>query len=133
MAEEPQLESRTKLPTEVEDEDPFLAIAEIKLSLRQCLTLAMSTAAWFILSQLTGSVLPISSAFSMILWSWLLIGGVFLTFAKKDGRPYEEYLTQVIQFRLSDRHYILKSPDNAGNIEDADWDELEDEDAGYWT
>jgi len=58
----------------------------------------------------------------------MLLSGIFLTFIKKDGRPYEEYLSQWIQFRMSDRHYILRdSKRDLGSIEDANWDEIEEE------
>jgi hypothetical protein len=50
-----------------------------------------------------------------------------MTFIKKDGRPYEEYLTQKILFLISERHFILRDPRaEYGQIEDADWEEISD-------
>lgn len=126
MSEEPQQSSRTGLPTEVDSEDPMLMLGELKFSLRQMLTLAFAAAIWFGFFQITAWILPISDTFAGLLWSWIIIGGVFLALKKKDGRPYEEYLSDKINFLISEREYIMKDK-KAGETSVA-WDDLDDDD-----
>lgn len=120
-------EIRTRLPTSLDDEDPFLSISEIKLSLRQMLTIVLGFLIWWLLQSATVAILPISPFFGYLLWSWILLGALFMAIIKKDGRPYEEYLSKKIVFLLSDRYFILKDPKSkSGSIDDANWDDLED-------
>jgi hypothetical protein len=122
-----EYDSRTRLPTALDEEDPFLSLAEIKLSLRQMLTIMLGGFSWWIAEMLTSTILPISGLFSGLLWSWLVVAGIYMAIRKKDGRPYEEYLSKKIVFLISDRHFILKDPKAShGLIEDADWEEIED-------
>jgi hypothetical protein len=121
MADSEEFSSRTKLPTEVDGEDPMLMIGEFRLSLRQMLTIAFAFAAWFAILNITITIFPISTVFSGLLWSWILLIGVFLALKKKDGRPYEEYLSEKLQFLISDREYILK--DSRAGDSEVDWDQ----------
>lgn len=127
MSDEPQLESRTKLPTELDQEDPLIIIAEFRMSLRQVLTLAMGLALFMIAWNVTGMIIPFASIFGALVWSWIPLGAIFLTFVKKDGEPYEEYLSQKLEFWLSDRNFINIDTRNEGDIADADWEEIEDD------
>jgi hypothetical protein len=122
-------EQRTKLPTNLDDEDPFLSIAEIKLSLRQMLTILLGVLLWYFAIKVTQTLLPISSIFAGILWFWLIVAALFLALYKKDGRPYEEYLTHRLMFLISDRHFILKDKrrkEDEASIDTIDWDDLDD-------
>ena len=128
------LSQRTRLPTEVDDEDPMLMIGEMKFSFRQMLTIAFAVAAWFLVMQLTLMILPISGIFAGILWSWILLVGLFLALKKKDGRPYEEYLSDKIQFLIGEKEYVLKDP-RADDV-DVGWDQpLTESEANqlYWS
>lgn len=124
---EPQ--QKTRLPANLDEEDPFLSIAEIKLSLRQMLTIMFSLMIWYAVGQATIMVLPISFFLASILWSWIIFAGLFFALFKKDGRPYEEYLSQKMVFLVSERYFILKDSrahhDSRG-IDDVDWDEVDD-------
>lgn len=132
MDEQPE-PTRTKLPTELDVEQPFLAMAEVKLSLRQMLTMVSAMAVWFLCLKITAWILPISGLFAGLIWSWLIIAGVFFALVQKDGVPYEEYLARKVVFLISDRHYILKGSDTDGpGIEDADWEEAEDTHFSAW-
>lgn len=120
---------RTKLPTELDEEQPFLSIAEVKLSLRQMLTLVIGFASWMTAAAVTGSILSISPVFAGLIWSWIVIVAIFFTFAKKDGLTYEEYLAQRLVFLISDRKFVLKDDkDDAPpiNVDEADWQAIED-------
>jgi hypothetical protein len=121
MADNEEFSSRTKLPTEVDGEDPMLMVGEFRLSLRQMLTIAIAFGAWFAILNMTTTIIPISTIFAGLLWSWVLLFGIFLALKKKDGRPYEEYLSEKIQFLISDREYILK--DSRAGKSDVDWDQ----------
>ena len=119
---------RTRLPASLDEEDPFLSIAEIKLSLRQMLTLMISMMVWVFVSKITIMFIPIGFV-AYILWFWIIITGVFFALYKKDGRPYEEYLSQKMVFLVSERYFILKdsraSKDKRG-VDEIDWDEVGD-------
>jgi hypothetical protein len=118
---------RTKLPTELDEEQPFLSIAEVKLSLRQMLTMVSGAALWFTALSITANIFSISQIFAGLVWSWILLGAFFFALAKKDGLPYEEYLAQRIVFLISDRQFVLKDeePNNIA-VDEADWDAIED-------
>jgi PrgI family protein len=114
---------RVKVPTSLNEEDPFLSMAEIKLSLRQLLTILLTGLAWMLLTQLTQFLLPVNAIFAAIIWSWTIFAGLFLTFWKKDGRPYEEYLS---------KYYDQQDPlAKYGNVEDADWSEINERENSY--
>lgn len=118
---------RTKLPTELDEEQPFLSISELKLSLRQMLTVVAGAMLWFMMLSITASIFSIDEIFSGIVWSWVLFGGIFFALAKKDGLPYEEYLAQRIVFLISDRHFVLRDEEPTDvSVEEADWDAIED-------
>ena len=122
-------EGKTRIPANLNEEDPFLSLAELKLSLRQLLTIILSGMVWMLVTQGTTWILPVNSIFAGLIWSWILIGGLFLAIWKKDGRPYEEHLSNKIVFFISDRHFIQKDPKaKDGSIEDADWEEVDDDD-----
>ena len=125
-----QLMGKTRIPTHMDDEDPFLPIfAELKLSLRQALTIALALFIWAIISKFTTYIIPLSIIFALLIWSWILIAGLVLTFVKKDGRPYEEYLSHKLAFMLSSKTFIQKDPHaKYGNVEDATWEEIDDDD-----
>jgi len=119
---------KTRIPTSLDEEDPFLSLSMLKLSLRQMLTILLSGMVWIILVKLTTFIVPISNIFGALIWSWVLIGGLFLAFWKKDGRPYEEYLSHKIVFMISSKTFIQKDPNaKYGSVEDADWEDLDDE------
>lgn len=121
-------DERTRIPMHVESEDPFLSVAELKVSLRQMLTLFMSLIPWWIAAKITVAFLPVGFMFAGILWSWVILGGVLLAFKKKDGVPYEQYLSERIVFAISTRHFIARDPSASkrDRIEDADWEELDE-------
>jgi hypothetical protein len=124
------VDEKTRIPTSLDEEDPFLKIAEISLSLRQLLTIILTAAVWMVLIQLTILIVPVTEIFAGIIWSWLLLGGLFLALVKKDGRPYEEYLSHRVVYHISNKTFIQKDPNaKYGSVEDADWEEL-DEDYG---
>jgi hypothetical protein len=134
MAEIEQEENvRTRLPTETDVEQPFFSIAELKLSLRQILTIALALMVWFMMLRLTvflGGLFAftISPFLAGVLWSWIVVLGIFFAMYKKNGMPYEEYLAQRIVFLISDRHFIFKD-DEIEETQDAseiDWDDFDD-------
>lgn len=123
-----ELDNKTRIPANLDEEDPFLSLAEIKLSLRQLLTVLFSGMFWLLLTQGTTWILPVNVVFAGLIWSWVIFGGLFLTIWKKDGRPYEEYLSNKIVYRISDKYFIQKDPKaKYGSVEDADWEEVDDD------
>lgn len=123
---EREFSPRTKLPQELDEEQPFLSISELKLSLRQMLTLVTGATIWFTLLSLTSSLFGLSSVFSGIVWSWVLILTIFFAIAKKDGLPYEEYVAQRIIFLISDRQFILRDEKTINQeVDETDWNRIE--------
>jgi hypothetical protein len=86
----------------------------------------MSCFLWFVLFRITTYIIPINGLFSGLLWSWVIIIGLFMTFVKKDGEPYEEYLTGKIQFLLAERKFGIVDDQEQEEIEDADWSDIDD-------
>lgn len=124
---EQEVSPRTKLPQEMDEEQPFLSISEVKLSLRQMLTLVTGGTIWFAALSITGSLFGLSSVFAGIIWSWIIGLTIFFAIAKKDGMPYEEYLAQRIVFLISDRKFILRDDERVKTeIDETDWDRIED-------
>ena len=103
-------------------------MAEIKLSLRQLLTILLALFLWLLLMQMTTWIFPVTTLFAAIIWSWVILGGFFLALVRKDGRPYEEYLSHRIVFLISAKTFIQRDPKaKYGSVEDADWEELDDD------
>lgn len=131
MSEEPRSQL-TRLPTEVENDSPFLVFGNFNMGLRQVLTIVFGLFIWFICVKVSGMVLPISGLILYIAWSWIILVSAFITFVKKDGEPYEEYITGKIQFLLSERSYgIVEDEDvtdeeqDMAAVEDQDWGDID--------
>lgn len=120
-------DQRTRLPIFIEQENPFLSVWELKVSLRQSLMVMFTFMAWFLLKTLLCAFLPIAPLFGFLLFIWLPLGGLFLAFKKKNGRPYEEHIANWLIFKTSDNDWINIDPDaEYGNISDVDWREIDD-------
>lgn len=120
----------TRLPTEMDDEDPFVQVGETTFSLRQLLTLMIAFGLWIACAKLFGMVLPISPAFIFVFFLWIPISGLLLAFVSKDGVSLEEYLNRRLVFMFSQRHFILidaedkRDPfDAAPEAAEMDWDD----------
>jgi hypothetical protein len=114
---------RTKLPTFVEQEDPFLKWEFLTLSMRQMLTILGGLVAWGFAKALTSTVLgvisiDVSGLFTGLIWSWLIVAALYLALRTVDGRPYEEYLTLKLLFLTEPRHYVLKHERALPTVED---------------
>lgn len=119
---------KTRIPAELDTEDPFLSVAELKLSLRQGLTILMTLFLWFMIMQLTVFLLPVSTIFAGVIWSWIVISGLFLALVKKDGRPYEEHLSNRIVYLLSSKTFVQRDPKvSNSSVEEAIWREIDEE------
>jgi hypothetical protein len=84
-----------------DEEDPFLSLSVLRLSLRQLLVIVLSGVVWVFCLKTTVTIAPISNILSGLIWSWIVLFGVVLAFRQKDGRPYEEYLAQRVIFIIS--------------------------------
>jgi hypothetical protein len=116
--------TKTRLPADIDEEDPFLVLAELKLSLRQMLMIMFSLVGWFLLMTLTADVLPIPKLLAGVMWSWVLIGGIVFALLKKNGRPLEFHFTDWVVFQISDHHWAaIEDRKLHGSIEEADWEE----------
>jgi len=125
MAEQAEAQ-RTPIPVIADGEDTFIPLWEYNISLRQTLTALGGIASYAFLIKLTSLILPISTVFAMILWSWVIIASLALAFIPKDGAPLEEYLSAKMQFLLSERKFILMdSKEDFFDIDATDWDEVE--------
>jgi hypothetical protein len=133
----------TKLPRYLDDEDAFLQLAEIQLSLRQMMTIVLGAVAWWLAGMLTGAVVGMVVQLPQpLLWamySWVILGALFLALKKKDVNrnglkvPYEEYLTKRLLFNMAPNEWVVKDArSDVGSIEDADWRDFEDDDTGGW-
>jgi hypothetical protein len=132
----------TRLPTYVDKPDPFLSIGEIKMSLKQMLTLVFGMITWFAACSVTawiiGFAVAVPTPLMWVMFSWIIAGTFVLVWRRKDLNGngirigYEEYLTKKLMFSASPSHYIVKdTKTSAGTIEDADWSSADDEFAGW--
>lgn len=117
----------TRLPSGLNEEDPFLVVSDFSLSLRKMLTLVFGGLAWWLGASVAGLVLA-------GLWAWLLtlpimIGSIVLGFVSRGGRPLEHWLVDKILFRLSPNQYTLYDPSatRADRVIDASFDDEGDE------
>lgn len=116
----------TRLPSGLNEEDPFLVVSDFSLSLRKVLTLVFGAVAWWLMATLLGF-------FMGGIWAWLItcpimIGAAILGFVSRGGRPLEHWLVEKILFQMSPRHYTLYDPDadeRHGAI-DASFDDWDD-------
>ena len=110
---------RTEVPIWVDSEDPLFVFYEISLSLRQLLLLLATGFAWIVPAMLTAAVVPfLPMLLSLLLWSWIFIGGLWLTFWRKQGLPVEYYVTDLVLFRFSEQKLYLPVDDSNGLLSD---------------
>jgi hypothetical protein len=106
---------RTNLPVHVDTEDPMIVFYELSLSMRQMLLLLATAFAWLMPSMLTAQILPfLPLPLSLIVYSWLLIGGLWLTFWRKQGLPVELYVSDMVLFKIAEQKLYLPEDDTNG-------------------
>ena len=125
--EEPPREKTRLVATTDEERGTIIDWEFVKLSIRQVLLLILTGGIWYGMAAATTALLSVSTIFSGLLWSWILIGGLYLALWKKDGRPVEYYLTDWLIFQISDRHFRPIDQSGGQSIDDADWEDIDDE------
>lgn len=121
-----QYDSRTRLPITVEEEDPFISVSELKISLRQTMMLFFGLFVWYVAVRITLGILPLWSIFGYVLWAWIPAGTIALAFGKRHGLPLEQYLAEKIIHKTRAGIYVPR--DDAaehGTVDDHFWDEDE--------
>jgi len=113
--------SRTpvRIPTSLNEEDAFLQVGPISLSLRQMITLLASLALWYVVGKFIGGIIG-SMTVAMLLGLPIPALGVLMSFKKVAGRPYEEHLADRLAFRISEREYLLTEQRSGASIEEDD-------------
>jgi hypothetical protein len=122
--------SATPMPAYVAQEDPLFVWQGFHASLRQMTTVLVGGLSWWMISQLTSWILPISMLFCMVLWIWLLIAALLLAFGKKQGMSLERYLGYWLTYKLMPQSYVPKGTqlDEQMQAEDASFRFIDDED-----
>lgn len=110
----------TRIPAELNDEDAFFSVGEIKFSLRQVLTLLLAAGGWYLIGGSLFGVLIHSRLLGLLLFSPLLVAGALLAFARKNGVTYEEWLSSLLLFRLESRRYSIVGQRRGREQEDVD-------------
>lgn len=125
MLEDGRYQTRTKMPTHVEDETPFIVWQELKLSLRQVLTLFLGLVIWYMAVKVTTTILPfLSGIFAYLMWSWIVIGAFALAFLKRHGMPMEQYLASKIAHSVSPQYYVpMDEAAEHGSIDETFWED----------
>lgn len=118
----------TRLPSGLNEEDPFLIISDFSLSLRKMLTLTFGALIWWLAASALGLVL--GGLLSWLLTAWLMVLAGVLTFVSRGGRPLEEWLVDKILFQIQPTRYTLRDPNaesgSGARVIDASFDD-EDE------
>jgi hypothetical protein len=115
---------RTKMPTYVESEPPFIVWQELKISLRQVLTLFFGLVIWYIFAKVTVGILPFSTVFGFLIWGWVPLGAGLLAFGKKKGMPLEQYIADSIMHRVSPQLYVpMDDAYQHGSVDETLWED----------
>lgn len=128
--EDREFRAATPMPAYVAQEDPLFVWQGFHASLRQMTTVLVGGLSWWMLSSITGWILPISTLFCMVLWIWVLIGSILLAFGKKQGMPLERYLGYWLTYKLMPQSYVPRGTqlDDQLQAEDASFRFIDDED-----
>lgn len=117
----------TRLPSGLNEEDPFLVVSDFSLSLRKVLTLVFGGIVWWAAAWLVGLVL--GGLVAWIITFPVMIGAAVLGFVNRGGRPLEHWMVDKILFRISPRQYTLHDPTatRSERVIDASFDDDGDE------
>jgi hypothetical protein len=113
---------QTRIPSGLNEEQDFLATSFVSLSLRQLLSLTFGVLSWFIVGSIIGNI-TFGRIFGLVLMLPLLIGGLVLAFGRRDGRNFEEWLSDRLVFALESRRYGLVGKERPAEAlaEDIEW------------
>lgn len=128
MAEErDDLEELTALPTYVDEPDPFLIIGELKLGLRELLSVITAIVGWMMLAEMTQTILPFFSfGLAAFCWSPFLFGGLALAVGRWGKMPLEKFVSLKLRYMISPRTYALNDRNaKFAPIEDAIFEDLD--------
>lgn len=96
----------TRIPSGLNEEDPFFVTSFVRLSLRQLLTIGGGLVIAYVIGKMTGGLLGVS-------WLGWLVGvpifavSFLFAFRKKEGRHLEQWIADRIVFMLDAREYHL--------------------------
>jgi hypothetical protein len=139
--DEPQIQQQAvRIPTSLNDEDSFVQVAELNLSLRQILTVGLFSGLWFMLAKILAGFLGMGMFWTLLLFSPIVFLGFFLAFIKRStetgkkfillgsGVPVEDWLADMIRYRILPKNYTLTKPrDLDATYENAAWAEIEEQ------
>lgn len=96
----------TRIPSGLNEEDPFFVTSFIRLSLRQLLTIGGGLVIAYVIGKMVGGLLG-------VVWLGWLVGipifavSILFAFRKKEGRHLELWIADRIVFMLDAREYHL--------------------------
>lgn len=135
-----------RIPSSLNDEPPIVQVAEIQVSMRQLLTVGISLATWFMFSRILSDVIGLGLGWALMLFGWVLVGGLFLAFVKRDtqknrfsffgaGFPVEEWLADKLSYQMGEKDFTLIEPGKVNeayrDAEEAELAALDDDDDFY--
>lgn len=113
----------TRIPSALNEEDPFFLSSVFRLSLRQVITLLAGFGLWWLLGTQVGSIVG-SQLLGLLIFGWMPILALALTFIKRRGRPLEQWVADRVAFAITTRHYALvERRDGREQAEDAYWED----------
>jgi Na+-transporting NADH:ubiquinone oxidoreductase subunit NqrB len=112
------------VPTISNKEATFIPVWEWGISLRQVLSVISGLVIYYVLLKMVGAVLPINHSFIMIVLCPIVILGFVFAFVKKDDQPLEVYLSDRIEYFLSDKVYAVVD-EYGDEVIEADWEDFD--------
>jgi hypothetical protein len=117
----------TALPTYVDEADPFLIIGELKLGLRELLSIITAFVGWFMMAKIMTTILPFFSfGLAAFCWSPFLIAGLALAVGRWQKMSLEKYVSLKLRFMIQPRVYALNDRNaKFAPVEDAVFEDLD--------
>lgn len=106
-----------QIPVSINEEDSLLQLGPINLSLRQMIMMAAGILLWFLVASMISFL---GQTLAFILTSPMLAVGFAFAFIRRNGRPLDAYLGDVVAFKIEPREYLLResSRPRAPRLED---------------
>lgn len=138
-----QMES-VVIPTSLNSEDSVFQMAELQFSMRQILTVLAMSGLWFMFGKMLADGIGMGLGWALILFSPILFAGLFLAFVKRtmvgesrfalfdsSAVPVEEWLSDWISYRISEKRYSLIEPRDMSMFSLDELPDLEDDSDEY--
>jgi hypothetical protein len=123
----------TRIPASLNEEDLFLSLGPIKLSMREMLAFAIGLSTWYMVGKIIGVQIFGAQLFGLILLSPVLYVTWVIGKKKKEGKPFEQWLADKIVFSFESRQYtLLDKRDYTEAVDDVKFTIEDEESGGYF-